>query len=297
MARRIEIDTTLVNKLIAQQFPKWSNLTLTQVIPGGWDHRTFRLGETLSVRLPSAECYAAQIEKEYYWLPILEDQMPVSIASPIALGVPTSDFPWPWSIFQWIEGNAATIQEISITKDFPDTLASFLIVLHKCPITDAPKPDSHNFFRGAHLSYYSKQIERVIDSLGKQIDQAAVRDLWSTAIASQWEQEPVWIHGDVAPGNLLLKSGKLTAVIDFGCCAIGDPSCDLTIAWTGLNKHSRRIFRDAIPLDEQTWERARGWAIWKALLVLNGNAQNKAGENSAEDVLRLVLAEHQDCRS
>ena len=80
----------------------------------------------------------------------------------------------------------------------------------------------------------------------------------------------MWIHGDVSAGNLLVHEGRLSAVIDFGTCGVGDPACDLAIAWTLFGDESREVFRQMLPLDIGTWARGRGWALWKALIVEAG---------------------------
>jgi aminoglycoside phosphotransferase (APT) family kinase protein len=92
--------------------------------------------------------------------------------------------------------------------------------------------------------------------------------VWEAALEATWHGPSVWIHGDVTAANLLVVDGRLSAVVDFGCSSVGDPACDLTIAWTFFFGDSRKVFRDRMPLDEGTWARGRGWALWKALITL-----------------------------
>ena len=102
--------------------------------------------------------------------------------------------------------------------------------------------------------------------------------MWEDALAATWRGKPVWVHGDVAASNLLVRNGRLGAVIDFGSSGIGDPACDVTIAWTLFSGESREAFRAALPVDAATWARGRGWALWKALITFAGNLNIDPGE-------------------
>ncbi|WP_350224906.1 phosphotransferase [Arthrobacter sp. efr-133-TYG-104] len=99
--------------------------------------------------------------------------------------------------------------------------------------------------------------------------------VWDAALEANWAGDPVWFHGDVASGNLLEAEGALTAVIDFGTSGVGDPACDLVIASTMFTGQSREAFRQTVAQDDGMWARARGWALWKALLGLaNSNGRD-----------------------
>lgn len=271
MPSKIEIYTALVQKLIAEQFPQWAHLPIKPVLMGGHDNRTFHLGDTMSVRLPSAQCYADKVEKEQEWLPRLAPHLTITIPSAVAMGKPSDDYPWHWSVYQWIDGESANI----LTDDalnlprIATGLAQFLNELHQIDATDVPLVGGpHNFYRGDSTKIYDTQTRNAISQLHGIIDTDAATDLWDKAISSTWDKKPVWIHGDLAAGNILIKDGLLSAVIDFGGMGIGDPACDLVIAWTFFNGKSREIFKSLVPLDADTWTRARGWALWKALITL-----------------------------
>ena len=288
-----EIDATLVKRLILTQFPQWAHLPIKPVGNGGWDNRHFRLGARMSVRLPSALSYVAQVEKEHRWLPILRPHLPLPIPVPLALGAPGAGFPWPWSIYRWLEGKQAHADHIQNLGQFAVNLANFLVALRRIDTRDGPLPGHHNFHRGGSLTVYDAETREAIGSLADEIDVRAVTEVWDTALATSWEGPPVWVHGDIAEGNLLVKDGQLCVVIDFGCAGIGDPSCDLVIAWTFLDPASRASFRAAIALDPATWERARGWAIWKALITLIQHRHTSPTEaNTAHEVIRNVLVDH-----
>lgn len=261
------IDTALVQKLIADQFPRWADLEIQPVKTSGWDNRTYHLGDTMSVRLPSASRYAAQVPKEQTWLPKLAPYLPLSIPKPLAKGTPSADYPFPWSILEWLPGASLSSLSNDRQQGVASDLAIFLNAMRNAPIADGPTAGAHNFYRGGDLRIYDQEVRHSLHQLGRLVDGDAVIDHWTRACRSSWTAEPVWVHGDVASGNLLVINDRLSSVIDFGCCGIGDPACDLTIAWTVFEREARATFKDAINLDDQTWTRAAGWGLWKALLL------------------------------
>ncbi|NEP18006.1 MAG: aminoglycoside phosphotransferase family protein [Leptolyngbya sp. SIO4C1] len=290
----MEIDTLLVRRLVAAQFPQWANLSIQPVEPNGWDNRTFRLGNDMSVRLPSAEPYAAQVEKEHRWLPILARLLPLAVSVPLVRGLPADDYPWNWSIYRWLDGENATAERINDLNQFATTLAQFLIALWQIDPAGGPSPGRHNFFRGGPLATYDQETRDAVSSLRGKIDTEAAMEVWEIALNSAWNNTPVWVHGDVHPTNLLVRDGFLSAVIDFGCSGVGDPACDLTIAWTLFSGDSREMFRTAIPVDDSTWARSRGWALWKGLITLVEHIDiNPLAAAAAQQNIDDVLADHQ----
>jgi aminoglycoside phosphotransferase (APT) family kinase protein len=264
----VAITPLLVRDLIAEQFPAWAELPIEPVQMQGWDNRTFRLGEDLAVRLPSAEAYAAQIDREHRWLPVLAPRLPLPIPEPIALGAPTPQFAWPWSIRRWLCGQPAVRRSQFAPEALADDLGTFLAGLQVLAAIGGPPPSDDNFFRGGPLNIYSEQTHAAISVLPSASDRAHAKHIWNAALAAQWNQSPVWVHGDITPSNLLIVDGRLGGVIDFGCCAVGDPACDLAIGWTAFTPREREALRARTGLDDATWERARGWALWKALITL-----------------------------
>ena len=288
-----EIDATLVGRLIRRQFPHWSGLPIAAAEPNGWDNRTFRLGPELLVRLPSADRYAAQVRKEHRWLPVLAPHLPLPIPFPVAMGEPDEGYPWNWSVYQWLGGTPASAARIVDLSEFAVVLARFLACLQKIDPSEGPPPGPHNFFRGGPLEIYDAETRKAIATVQSMINAELATEVWETALATIWYGGPVWIHGDVAAGNLLVSDGRLAAVIDFGCSGVGDPACDLVIAWTFLSGQSREAFRLALPLDAGTWARGRGWALWKALITFAGNLQaDQAAAATARRVIDEVLDEH-----
>lgn len=290
----LNINTDLVRGLIADQFPQWSGLPVREVVPNGWDNRTFRLGDDKSIRLPSAERYVAQVEKEHRWLPIIAAGLRLPIPIPLAMGKPSDDYPWLWSVYGWIEGEVATSDRIGDMPLFALSLGEFLRDLRGIGTSGAPIPGVGNFYRGGDLSVYDAETREAIGMLdGKfDLDAAVLSRVWGTALASSWHETGVWIHGDVSSGNLLVRDGELAAVIDWGGMAVGDPACDLAIAWTMFDAGSRAVFRDTLDLDDATWERGRGWTLWKALIILSGISETNAVEAERSlETAREILAD------
>jgi aminoglycoside phosphotransferase (APT) family kinase protein len=290
------IDADLVSRLIAAQFPQWADLDVRPVELSGWDNRTFRLGDELSVRLPSAQPYAAQVDKEQRWLPVLAPALPLPIPTPVARGAPGEGYPFAWSVLRWLDGQPASAEAIRDMPRFARELGAFVLALQRIDAGRGPAPGPHNFWRGGPLTTYAAETLDAIDTLGRRIPAQAARAVWEDAIRASWRGRPVWLHGDVAAGNLLIQDGRLAAVIDFGSSGVGDPACDLVIAWTLFSGPSRAAFRATLDVDDDGWARGRGWALWKALITLRGTVDGEPEADAARAVIREVLVDHAEDR-
>jgi aminoglycoside phosphotransferase (APT) family kinase protein len=301
--QKAAITPVLVSELVAAQFPQWAHLPVAAVELDGWDNTTFRLGEDLSVRLPSGDAYVPQVDKEHRWLPILAPHLPLPIPQPVARGATGLGFARPWSVYGWLAGEHATVDQVADLNRFATDLADFLVALYEVDPAGGPAPGRHNFFRGGPLTTYDSEAREAVSALDAEIDTDAATEVWEAALAATWHGPSVWIHGDVTASNLLVVDGRLSAVIDFGCSAVGDPACDLTIAWTFLRRDSREAFRERLPLDDGAWARGRGWALWKALIThvqnlkANGAHADLVGLRmgwrlSARRIIEEVLADH-----
>ncbi|WVT72938.1 aminoglycoside phosphotransferase family protein [Sinorhizobium chiapasense] len=287
------IDASLVRRLIATQFPQWSDLEVRPIEPGGWDNRTFRLGDQMTVRLPSAEHYVLQVEKEHHWLPRLAPHLPLPIPVPLAKGTPGEGFPWRWSVYRWLPGETLAVERVTDLRDVAKDLTRFLRAMRQADTAGGPLPGDHNFHRGGPPGFYDAQTRQALTLLEGEVDTAAAREVWEAALAAPFEGTPVWFHGDIAWGNLLVEHGRLSAVIDFGTSGVGDPACDLAIAWTFFQGESRDVFRDGMALDRGAWARGRGWTLWKALIVLAGMTGAPASERAKQRaVIEDVLMDH-----
>ncbi len=292
-AGKFDVDVPLVRRLIARQFPQWAALAVTPVAEDGWDNWTFRLGDTMKVRLPSATGYAEQPEKEARWLPLLAPHLPVPVPVPLGLGTPDEEYPWHWSVYAWLDGEPARRDNIADPLAFATAIAGFLTAVQQIDPLGGPPPGRHNFQRGAPVvSIYGDEARRSVDAIAGTIDAAAAHAVLDAAETATSTSAPVWVHGDIAVGNLLVRDGRLAAVIDFGCLAVGDPPCDLVIAWLFFDGESRDAFRRAVPADPAMWARARGWALWKAALVMASKSPTSAHEHPPRAVIEAVIAEH-----
>jgi aminoglycoside phosphotransferase (APT) family kinase protein len=234
----------------------------------GWDNRTYRLGDELTVRLPTADWYVASVEKEARWLPVLAPRLPLPVPEPVFTGRPGAGYPYPWSVRRWLPGRPASAGVADLER-FAEDVAAFLVALRGVDATGGPVAGAHSFHRGEPPSSYDDETRRAL-ATAEGVDVPRASAVWKDALATTWQGPDVWFHGDVAVGNLLVRDGRLAAVIDFGTCGVGDPACDLVLAWTFLAGRARRRFRRTAGLDDGTWARARGWALWKALISLDG---------------------------
>lgn len=269
---RAGIDASLVKRLISAQFPHWSHVPVIPVEVDGWDNRTYRLGTDMTVRLPTAAGYVAGVAKENEWLPRLAPQLPLPIPQVLGAGVPGEGYPHPWSIRNWLPGSTLEFQDLTDPVEFATDLAAFLRALQNCDTTDGPIAGAHSFYRGTSPAYYDAETRDCLADLEGRIDADRATEVWEAAVKSAWHGAPVWFHGDIATGNLLVQDGRLSAVIDFGTSGVGDPACDLVITWVTLTGAARERFRSAVAQDAGTWARARGWGLWKAMLQLSGRS-------------------------
>lgn len=291
-ANVVQIDTALVRALVSEQFPQWANEPVNPVPRSGWDNRTFRLGTDLLVRMPSAAEYAAQVHREQPSLTYLGPRLPLETPTPVAMGRPGHGYPWPWSVYRWIPGETAADTPPPEIDQFATNLADFLNALRSVRGDTGPPPGPENFYRGAGLAVYDKQFRKSQTRLHGQINTATALQIWDAALATEWIGDPVWVHGDIALGNLLFRAGRLAAVIDFGQVCVGDPACDYAIAWTYFRGHERETFRKRLAVDGETWQRGSAWALWKASIIVAGLTETNAIEAmSARQTIKEVLAD------
>lgn len=237
------ITAELVQNLIAEQFPQWKDLPVRPVEKSGHDNRTFHLGDTMSVRLPSGKAYEAQVQKESRWLPYLQAQLDYPISAPLAVGRPCAQYPYFWSINRWIEG---------------------------CTLRDEAPAD-----------------RAALDKLRERLPVDRLAAVWERCIAEPYTGGAVWVHGDVAPGNILLRERRFCGLIDFGILGTRDPACDYAMAWTYFSPAERDVFLRG--LDCGAVARARGWALWKALITYDDSDADF--RENARHTVREILKE------
>jgi aminoglycoside phosphotransferase (APT) family kinase protein len=259
----IDIDASLVRRLLREQFPHLAEQSITAARSTGTVNAIYRLGDELCVRLPRLEAYAESIDREWNWLPRLAAHLSLHIPQPIARGEPAQGYPCPWGIYRWIEGSPYQDSLVSDERQFVHDLARFILELRRIDMHGAPRGGRPS------LAALDAATRAALEASRGVIDVEAAATAWTEALnAPAWDGDPVWIHGDLLKSNLLVRDGRLEAVIDFGEAGAGDPAADVIPAWSIFGKAGRGIFRRALGVDEATWSRGRGYALHQALLII-----------------------------
>lgn len=283
----LELDEDVVRRLLAEQFPQWSELPLRRVRPDGTVNAIFRLGDELAVRLPRRQGPTEPGSTEFEWLPKLAPRLPVEIPLPVAQGRPGGSYPWFWEIHTWVEGETIPVEEIDAIQAARD-LAALVGALQQIDPAGAPAG------RGVPLAERDRGIQYWFERFHG--DHRA-RPAWERALAAPpWDGPPVWHHGDLDVRNWLVRDGCISGVIDWGSMGVGDPACDVMLAWKLHSAEARDAFRDALSIDDATWERARGWVVSQAVAALAyyTHENNPILYHEAEKWLALVMSERED---
>jgi aminoglycoside phosphotransferase (APT) family kinase protein len=265
-----EVNLELVRSLLKEQCPQWAELELTPILSSGTDNALFRLGDKYVVRIPRIEWSPGNItngiNKEYLWVPQLARYLKTPVSEPIFKGKPNEDYSWPWSITKWNEGHNPDFEKEDEYENLAIDLAHFLNELHSIKLSETG-PFSR---RGVPLVELDKETKEALINLEEDMYTKPLALLWEELSNTPcWNQSPVWMHGDLLPGNILIQNNRLSAVIDFADVGLGDPACDLIVAWSLLNSSSRAIFRNyLVNIDEHTWQRGKGWALSIAVIIL-----------------------------
>jgi aminoglycoside phosphotransferase (APT) family kinase protein len=286
----VEIDAPLVKRLLVAQFPQWADLPLERVNSTGTVNAIYRLGNDKSVRLPRLRKWQDHLHKEIEWLPRFAPKLPLALPEAIEKGKPGEGYPFDWAVYRWLDGEVATIDGLADPVREAVALAGFLAALQTIDTTGAPLALDHGL-RGVPLRMRDAPTRKAIADLGDMIDTEKVTSAWERALrAPDWNRSPVWFHGDALSGNVLMHHEQISAVIDFGSVGIGDPACDLMIAWSLFSGESRRQFRKALAVDDATWERGRGHMLSQALIFIPYYMEtNPGGVANAWRALHEVL--------
>jgi aminoglycoside phosphotransferase (APT) family kinase protein len=253
----VETDCDLVRRLLSSQHPQWAELPLERVRSAGTDNAMYRLGRDLAVRLPRIHWAVDNVAKEQRWLPRLAPHLPLDLPLPVARGAPEACFPYPWGVVRWLPGEMATSDALDDPVASAVELARFVRALRSVDASGGPL---HR--RGAPIRLQDDALRQHVGGLHGEVDGDAVLDAWSRVLAApDYDGPPVWFHGDLAYLNLLARDGHLCGVIDWGTCGVGDPAIDTIVAWSLLPHDARDAFRDALAVDDATWERGKGWVL------------------------------------
>lgn len=280
----MEIDEALVRRLLVAQFPRWAKLPLRRIEPAGTVNAIFRLGDEYSVRLARREGPKTPESRESIWLPKIAPLVPLETPLPIAQGHPNSEYPWFWEIQTWVEGETVPVEEIDAIQAAHD-LAAFVAALQQLDSSGGPRG------RGIPLAERDEEFRYW---LARFDGDSAVSAVWESALAAPpWNGPPVWHHGDLDARNWLVRDERITGVIDWGTMGIGDPACDVMVAWKLHSPAARDAFREYLPTDDATWARARGWVVSQAVAALAYYTpeNNPVLYREAQSWLDLVLSE------
>jgi len=265
----VDVDEPLVRALLHDQMPDLATRPL-RVLASGWDNVIYRLGDDLVLRFPRRALAADLVEHELRWLPELAPRLPLPIPSPVRAGRPGHGYPWSWSVCPWLPGIVAEEAVIADPTETATVLGHFVAAMHG----PAPKDAPANPFRGIPLQGRAATVDERLETLDDLIDAPSVRACWDDLLQTpEWSGPPLWLHGDLHPLNVLFDHGRPSAVIDFGDLTAGDPATDLSVAWMMFTADTRSVFREAAgAVDDDTWLRARGWALALALAYLANSA-------------------------
>jgi aminoglycoside phosphotransferase (APT) family kinase protein len=285
-ADEVPTDVALVRRLVAAQFPEWAALVLEPVTSSGTDNALYRLGDDMVVRLPRIHWAVAGEDRQREWLPRLTPLLPVEVPALLGIGEPAQGYPWSWSVYRWLDGANPCVGDITDPALASD-LAQLVLSFHRIDLIGPAAG------RGMPLETRDEETRAALAALEGTIDTEAPTAAWQAALCVPvWSGRPVWIHGDLLPGNLLLRGGRLKGVIDFGCVGVGDPACDLIAAWGVVPAGARADFRDELGVDDDTWARGRGWALSIGLIALPYYMDtNAAFADVARHLIGEVLAE------
>ncbi|MFF8731026.1 aminoglycoside phosphotransferase family protein [Streptomyces sp. NPDC015171] len=282
------LDAPLVRRLIARAFPEWAALPVRRLPSSGTENAMFRLGTDLVVRLPRRPAAAADITHERHWLPRLGPLLPVAVPEPLGVGGPDEDYPWPWAVYRWLAGRNPAAGAVDRPERLAGELGAFVCALRRITPRDGPAG-----YRAGPLGDRDAATRAAIAELAGRVDTDAVTACWERALrAPEHTGPPLWAHGDLSPGNVLVDGDRLSAVIDFATAGVGDPAVDLIVAWNLLPATARGTFREAVGADDAQWARGRGWALSISLIQLPYYWHtNPALAENSRHVLAEILAE------
>ena len=254
-ADEVDTDPSLVQRLVAGQFPEWAELPIEPVFPFGTDNANYRLGSDKLVRLPRQQEKVEGLERELEWLPVLAPALALAIPAPLARGEPAEDYPFPWGVFTWLDGENIAADDVA-----PGTagdLAELILALRGLDATNAPSGLRHGT-----LPERDEWVRSCAAELDGRYDADGLLAAWEETLDAQpWDGPPTWCHCDLDLRNLVFRDGALSGVLDWGGAGIGDPASDTAVAWKVLPAEARPAFLAAVGADDAEIARARGWTL------------------------------------
>ena len=284
----LDISPALVGRLLRAQYPQWADLPINEVPSTGTVNAIYRLGERLYVRLPRVRSWDQDLAREWHWLPLLAPLLGLQVPQPVALGRPGRQYPASWAVYRWIDGQSYADEIVDDEHQAAKDLAQFVVELRGLETAvGAPRAGRKP------LRELDTVTRAAIAAARDVIDGDAATAAWERALAAPaWNGPPVWIHSDLLRPNLLVQSGRLRAVIDFGSVGVGDPAADVIAAWSVFGPAGRKTYRDALAVDDGAWNRARGFALHQAALIIPYYAETNPGFVAmAKRTVEQVLAD------
>jgi aminoglycoside phosphotransferase (APT) family kinase protein/RimJ/RimL family protein N-acetyltransferase len=253
----VETDSELVRRLLRAQHPQWADLPIRRVPSAGTDNAMYRLGDELVARLPRISWAVDTVAKEQRWIPFLAPHLPLAVPVPVAQGRPTEEFPYPWGVARWLPGEMATLDRLPDPIQAAQDLAAFVRDLRRVDPTDGPR---HH--RGRSLRHGDAMVRAGMAGVDDEVDVDALLEVWDKAVAApEHDGPPTWFHGDLSYLNVLARDGRVSGIIDWGTCGVGDPAIDMIVAWSLLPAGAREVYRDELGVSDAEWERGKGWVV------------------------------------
>jgi aminoglycoside phosphotransferase (APT) family kinase protein len=291
-ADQVEVTAPEVTALVAGQFPQWRHLPVRPLTSHGTVNALFRLGDDLVVRLPlrpsAGPAQHDDLRRAQDHSHRIAAHVPLEVPEPVALGAPGDRYPGWWAVYRWIPGETAGRSTIGDPGRFAGELAGFVTALHGL---DTGGRTWDGVSRGGPLPAQDDAVQQALARSTHLVDTARLAGIWARCRDAAPAPAEVWIHADLMPGNLLVRDGRLAAVIDLEIMCVGDPAVDLMPAWNLLPAGAREVYRRALGVDDAAWQRGRGWAIVQAIVALPYYVDtNPVMAATARDTLAAILA-------
>ncbi|ABI77566.1 phosphotransferase family protein [Hyphomonas neptunium ATCC 15444] len=280
-------DPQSARQLIASQFPGLAGRHICPEVSKGTDNHIVRIGDDLCARFPKAPWAVGTARRETRALPRFVGA-PIAVPEVYGTGTPSQVFPHPWSVLTWLPGAPLEDSALSDPQEAACRLADFFIFLRSIPPDDEFRFGPDNNWRGAPLTYRTAPFEKALARL-PNIDSGWAKRLWSEALRAQTASVPVWLHGDVHPGNVLVTDGQVSGIIDWGLCGVGDGACDLLSAWTMFDEPAREVFRASLGANDADWLRGAGWALSMAVIYLPYAYENALRCDMSEKMIERLM--------
>ena len=247
----LHIDVALVRRLVAEQFPERAGAVIREVESTGTVNAIYRVGVDACARLPRLAVWQAGLQREARWLPWLGERLSLPVPQPIGSGRPSDRYPLAWALYRWIDGEPYADGVVDDEPRAARDLARFVRSLRQLDPSGAPPAGRRP------LRQLDDETRAAIDAGRELIDADAALAVWDDAVQSPaWDGAAVWIHADLLRPNILMSSGRISAILDFGSAGVGDPAADVIAAWSVFGPLGREHYRSALNVVDATWRRA-----------------------------------------